>query len=105
MRHSSSQDLSANQEGAGLGILFSKPTPPVRKNMNSSRSNSRLALRSGEEGRRRGGGGEEEGHRRTKEREEGGRKNKGGRRTRGGGREREEGDGGRMVDRERRRWR
>ena len=44
IRHSSSQDLSVSQGAPGLGILFSRPTPPVKKNMNSSPSISPFAL-------------------------------------------------------------
>lgn len=43
-RQSSSQLLSVSHVGAGLASLFSKPTPPVRKNMNSSLSSSFLDL-------------------------------------------------------------
>ena len=46
-RHSSSHDLSASHDGAGLASLFSSPTPPVRKNMNSSLSMLCLALQEG----------------------------------------------------------
>ena len=44
MRQTSSQLLSASQEESGFGFLFSKPTPPVRKNKNSSLSRSPRAL-------------------------------------------------------------
>ena len=44
MRQSSSHDLSESHCGAGFLSLFSSPTPPVRKNMNSLRSSSCLAL-------------------------------------------------------------
>ena len=57
-RHSSSHDLSASHDGAGLASLFSSPTPPVRKNMNSSLSMLCLAL---QEGRRICDGGKEGG--------------------------------------------
>ena len=43
-RQISSQLLSVSHVGAGLASLFSRPTPPVRKNMNSSLSSSFLDL-------------------------------------------------------------
>ena len=51
MRQISSHDLSDSHEGAGLASLFSRPTPPVRRNMNSTWSMLFLALRGREEGR------------------------------------------------------
>ena len=41
----SSHDLSLSQDESGFGRLFSKPTPPVKKNMNSSWLKSPFALK------------------------------------------------------------
>ena len=78
MRQISSHDLSDSHEGAGLASLFSRPTPPVRRNMNSTWSMLFLALRGREGGEREGGreggregrgreGGREEGSERGRE--------------------------------------
>ena len=54
IRHISSHDLSDSHDGAGFANLFSRPTPPVNRNMNSVWSIQFLAL---------GGGGGEGGGR------------------------------------------